>query len=63
MKFLLTLIVALTLTLAWQSSVVADDAKGEKIMEQTKDQSMEQTKDKAAEGKNKAKGKDEPDCE
>jgi hypothetical protein len=61
MKFLLSLIVAMTLTLAWQSSAFADDHKGEKAMEQTKEKAMEQTKEKGAEGKKK--GKEEPDCE
>lgn len=55
MRFLLILLVALSLTLAWQSSVIAGSHGGEKAAE-----SAETTK-----GDKKKKGKDgaEPECD
>ena len=56
MKVLLSLLFALTLTLAWQTSVLADShAKGDG------DQKTEQTK--AQDADKKKKKKKEPDCE
>jgi hypothetical protein len=54
MKLLLSLLLALTLTLAWQTSVMADNhgGDGEKKMEQAQDGSTTDSKKK-----------EEPDCE
>jgi len=56
MKLLLSLLFAFALTLAWQTSVLADDHGG------GDGNKMEQTKD--GDGKDaKKEKKDEPDCE
>ena len=69
MKFLLALVVALSLTFAFQSAVVADshgEAKEsvEKAAEKMKDAGEKEMKEKEKK-KKKKKGKDEedPDCE
>lgn len=54
MRFLLILLVALSLTLAWQSSVIADVSSAESYIA---------ADEKAADGKKKKGAEKEPECE